>query len=328
MHKIAVLDDFQNVSMNFGNWAALREHAEITVYRDHIDDEDELVERLLPYDVLCVMRERTWFRRSLLERLPNLKMIASTGPWNAAIDMDATDDLGVVVCGTGTSLTAASELTWALILAAARNLPREFDSFRKGGWQVSVGADLHGKTLGLIGLGYTGAATARIAHAFGMKTLAWSQNMTAESAAKLGVQYVPKDELLASSDIVSIHVRLSDRTRDLVAARELALMKPSAYLINTARGPIVSEEALIDALRSRAIAGAAIDVYEREPLPPDHPFRSLDNLLATSHVGYVTDGSYEIYYGESVENIRAWIDGHPIRRLTSTQREIGYESKK
>jgi phosphoglycerate dehydrogenase-like enzyme len=326
MHKIAVLDDFQNVALNFGDWAGLREHADITVFRDHLDDEDALAERLRPFDVLCVMRERTWFRRSLLERLPNLKLLASTGPWNAAIDIEAADALGITVCGTATSLTAASELSWALILAAVRDLPKEVASFRGGGWQVSVGTDLHGKTLGLLGLGYTGAATARIAHAFGMKTIAWSQNMTAESAGKLGVQYVSKDELMARSDILSIHVRLSERTRGLVGARELALMKPQAYLINTARGPIVSQDALIDALRRRQIAGAGVDVFDVEPLPADHPFRALDNLIATSHIGYVTKGSYEHYYGESVENIRAWIKGKPIRTLTADRREIAYEA--
>lgn len=327
MHKIAVLDDFQNVSQNFGDWGELANRAEITVYRDHIDDECALVARLLPYDILCVMRERTWMTRSLLQKLPNLKMIASTGPWNAAIDLEATQELGITVCGTATSLTAASELTWALILAAVRKLPQEVASFRSGGWQVAVGMDLHGKTLGLLGLGSTGSATARIAHAFGMKTIAWSQNMTEEGAAKLGVRYVSKDELIASSDILSIHVRLSERTRGMIGAAELASMKPAAFLINTARGPIVDEAALVDALRRRTIAGAGIDVYGTEPLPADHPFRTLDNLVATSHVGYVTEGSYDLYYGESVENIRAWIEGKPIRTLSPEKREISYVSE-
>jgi phosphoglycerate dehydrogenase-like enzyme len=326
MHKIAILDDFQNTSMKFGEWASLRENAEITVFSDHIDNEDALVERLLPFDILCVMRERTWFPRSVLTRLTNLKMLASTGPWNAAIDIEAADELGITVCGTASSLTAASELTWALILAAVRDIPREVASFRNGGWQVSVGRDLNGKTMGLLGLGYSGSATARVAQAFGMRTIAWSQNMTTESAARYGAQYVSKDELLATSDILSIHVRLSDRTRNLIGARELSLMQPHALLVNTARGPIVSEKALIDALNRKQIAGAAMDVFDVEPLPSSHPFRTMDNVIATSHIGYVTEGSYEFYYGESVENIRAWIKGEPIRTLTAERREISYQT--
>jgi phosphoglycerate dehydrogenase-like enzyme len=326
MHKIAILDDYQNTSLKFGNWDGLRKHADITIFSDHIDDEDALVERLYPYDILCVMRERTWFPKSLLSRLKNLKMLASTGPWNAAIDIEATDELGITVCGTASSLTAAAEHAWALILAAARHIPREVESFRKGGWQVGVGSDLNGKTIGLLGLGYTGSVTARVAQAFGMRTIAWSQNMTAESAAKLGVQYVSKDELMAESDILSIHVRLSERTRGIVGARELSLMQPHALLVNTARGPIVDEDALVVALRQKQIAGAALDVFGIEPLPSDHPFRTLDNLIATSHVGYVTEGSYELYYGQSVENIRAWIDGAPIRVLTAECREISYQT--
>ncbi|RZF23699.1 D-2-hydroxyacid dehydrogenase family protein [Paraburkholderia sp. UYCP14C] len=326
MHKIAILDDFQNTSLKFGDWASLRNQAEITVFTDHIDNEDALVERLLPFDILCVMRERTWFPRSVLARLPNLKMLASTGPWNAAIDIEAADDLGITVCGTASSLTAAAEQTWALILAAARDIPREVASFRSGGWQVSVGRDLNGKTIGLLGLGYSGSVTARVAQAFGMRTIAWSQNMTAESAATHGAQYVSKDKLFATSDILSIHVRLSERTRNLIDARELSLMQAHALIVNTARGPIVNEEALIDALKRKQIAGAALDVFDVEPLPQNHPFRTMDNVIATSHIGYVTEGSYEFYYGESVENIQAWIKGKPIRTLTAERREISYRT--
>lgn len=326
MHKIAILDDFQNTSLQFGNWDSLRKSAEITVFTDHIDNEDALVERLQPYDILCVMRERTWFPQSVLSRLRNLKLLASTGPWNAAIDIEAADELGITVCGTASSLTAAAELTWALILAAVRHIPREISSFRNGGWQVSVGSDLSGKTIGLLGLGYSGSVTARVAQAFGMRIIAWSQNMTAESAAKHGAQYVSKDELLASSDILSLHVRLSERTRNLIGAHELSLMQPHALLVNTARGPIVNEEALIDALDRKQIAGAAMDVFDVEPLPADHPYRSMDNVIATSHIGYVTEGSYEFYYGESVENIGAWIRGEPIRVLTADRREISYQT--
>jgi phosphoglycerate dehydrogenase-like enzyme len=324
MHNIAILDDFQNTALRFGNWNSLREHADITVITNTISEESELVERLRPYDILCVMRERTWFTRSVLSKLPNLKLLASTGPWNAAINIEAAHELGITVCGTASSPTAAAELAWALILAATRHIPREVASFRKGGWQVSVGGDLHGKTIGLLGLGYTGGATARVAQAFGMRTIAWSQNMTQESAAKFGASYVSKEELLAASDILSIHVRLSDRTRNLIGAKELAMMQPHALLVNTARGPIVNEKALIDALSEKQIAAAALDVFDQEPLPPQHPFRSMDNVIATSHIGYVTDESYRIYYGESVENIRAWIADTPVRVLTPAQREISY----
>ncbi|GAB5096229.1 D-2-hydroxyacid dehydrogenase family protein [Caballeronia sp. HLA56] len=325
MHKIAILDDFQNTSLKFGNWNGLREHAEIDVFTDHIDDEAELIERLRPYDILCVMRERTRFTRNVLSKLENLKLLASTGPWNAAIDIEAADELGIMVCATASSLTAAAEHTWALILAAARHIPSEAASFREGGWQVSVGRDLNGKTIGLLGLGYSGSVTARVAQAFGMKTIAWSQNMTPEAAAKHGATYVTKEELLARSDILSIHVRLSERTRDLIGAAELATMKPNALLVNTARGPIVNERALIEALQRGQIAGAALDVYDMEPLPAGHSLRSMSNVIATSHIGYVTEDSYAIYYGESVENIRAWIEGKPIRVITADKREIGYE---
>ncbi|SAL65808.1 D-isomer specific 2-hydroxyacid dehydrogenase [Caballeronia arvi] len=327
MHNIAILDDFQNTALRFGDWDSLREHADITVFTDTISDENDLIERLQPYDILCVMRERTWFTRSVLSRLPNLKLLASTGPWNAAIDIEAAQDLGITVCGTASSPTAAAELAWALILAATRHIPREVASFRRGGWQVSVGSDLHGKTIGLLGLGYTGGATARVAQAFGMRAIAWSQNMTQESAAKCGALYVSKEALLAESDILSVHVRLSDRTRDLIGARELRMMQRHALLVNTARGPIVNEQALIDALREKRIACAALDVFDQEPLPAEHPFRSLDNVIATSHIGYVTDESYRLYYGESVENIRAWISGTPVRVLTPARREISYTTQ-
>ena len=324
MHNIAILDDFQNTALRFGDWNSLREHADITVFTKTIGSENELVERLQPYDILCVMRERTWFTRNVLSRLPNLKLLASTGPWNAAIDIEAAHELGITLSGTASSPTAAAELAWALILAATRHIPGEVASFRRGGWQVSVGGDLHGRTIGLLGLGYTGGATARVAQAFGMRTIAWSQNMTRESAALHGAVYVSKEELLAASDMLSIHVRLSERTRNLVGATELSMMQAHALLVNTARGPIVNEQALIAALREKRIAGAALDVFDQEPLAAEHPFRSMENVIATSHIDYVTDESYRIYYGESVENIRAWIAGSPVRVLTPARREISY----
>jgi len=313
MHNIAVLDDFQNVSRKFGSWAVLLTVAEVTVFNDHLDDEDALVQRLQPFDVLCVMRERTPLKASLLRRLPRLRMIATTGNWNASIDLDVAQSLGITTCGTETFLSGQAELTWGLILASVRNLPAEMTSFRKGGWQVSVGGDLNGKTLGILGLGNSGALIARYAHAFGMRVVAWSQNMTAEAASRHGASLVSKDELFSISDVVSIHLRLSDRTRGLVGTKELALMKPKSYLVNTSRGPIVDEIALLETLQKRRIAGAALDVYDIEPLPAGHSFRALPNLIATPHVGYVTESTYETFYGESIENIQAWIAGRPIR---------------
>ncbi len=324
MHEIAILDDYQNVALEFGDWAGLRSQAHITVFNDSLKDEEALVKRLQRFDVLCVMRERTRLSRSLLSRLPKLRLIATTGPWNAAIDMQAAEDLGITVCGTGTSPTATPELTWALIFAAMRRLDRELSSFREGGWQVSVGTELSGNTLGILGLGRAGGRVARMAQAFGMRVIAWSQNLTPERAAEQGAAYVSKEELFRQSDLVSIHVRLSDRTRDLVGATELAWMKPTAWLINTARGPIVNEEALYQALQQRQIAGAAVDVHDPEPLPTDHRWRRLDNFIGTSHIGYVTRRSYGVYYGHSVENIAAWMQGKPMRVLTTTQREIDY----
>ena len=320
MHHIAVLDDFQNVSQQFGDWAGLHSVAKVTVFNDHLVDEDALVQRLLPFDVLCVMRERTPLTRGLLHRLPKLRMIATTANWNASIDIEVAESLGITVCGTETLLSGQSELTWALILALVRRLPTEMASFRQGGWQVSVGGDLNGKTIGVLGLGNSGSSIARYAQAFGMRVVAWSQNMTAESASRHGAALVSKDELFGASDILSVHVRLSDRTRGLVGARELSLMKPRSYLVNTSRGPIVDEAALLDILQRQGIAGAAVDVFDTEPLPADHPFRRLPNLIGTSHIGYVTEGSYEVFYGETVENIRAWIEGQPIRKITSASR--------
>lgn len=325
MHRIAVLDDYQRVAHRFADWASLAPHAEVRFFHEKMDPQ-ELVERLRPFDILCVMRERTWLTRELLEQLPNLRLIASTGNWNAAIDMEAAEALGITVCATGSSLTAAGELTWTLLLACARQLPREMEAFRGGGWQQTVGMDLAGRTLGLIGLGYAGTAVARYGQAFGMRVLAWSQNLTPAAAAEKGAEYASKEELLRRSDFVSIHVRLSERTRGLVGAPEFALMKETAYLVNTARGPIVDEAALLEALRSRRIAGAAADVFSPEPAPADHPLRRQENFLGTSHIGYVTEDSYRIYYGESLENIRAWIAGRPIRTITSQRREVDYVS--
>jgi phosphoglycerate dehydrogenase-like enzyme len=306
--KIAVLDDYQGVALKLADWSAIAQRAQIDVFNDHLSDAGAVVGRLLPYDVVCVMRERTPLKRDIIERLPNLKLIASTGPRNASIDLEAAAAHGIKVVHTGYFGSPTVELTWALILGSARHLTVEAAAVRNGGWQHTIGADLSGQTLGILGLGNLGSKVAQVALAFGMKVIAWSQNLTAEKCAAAGATLVSKDDLLQQSDFVSIHLVLSDRSRGLVGARELSLMKPSARLINTSRGPIVVEADLIRALESGRIAGAAIDVYDIEPLPADHPYRKQANLLATPHIGYVSRGLYERFYRDSVSNILAWLE--------------------
>ena len=306
--KIAILDDYQNVALRMADWSALAGRAEITVFDDHLADPVAIVERLAPFDVICVMRERTPLPREILQRLPKLKLIASTGARNASIDMAAARELGIAVTATGYRSTSTIELTWALILASVRPVIRENEAVRDGRWQTSIGDELSGKILGVLGLGNIGAPVARIGLAFGMKIIAWSQNMTPEKAETAGATLVSKDELFRQADIVTIHLILSGRTRGLVGAAELALMKPTSRLINTSRGPIVDEAALVKALRSHALAGAAIDVFDQEPLPSQHPFRTMDNVLATPHIGYVTENLYRTFYGDAVTSITAWLD--------------------
>ena len=306
--KIAILDDYQNVGLKMTDWSALSGRAEIAVFNDHVADPSALVERLLPFEVVCVMRERTPLPREVLERLPRLKLIASTGSRNPSIDMEAAKELGITVTATGYRSSPTIELTWALLLASVRGIVQENNSIRDGGWQKSVGQDLKGTTLGVVGLGNVGGQVARIGLAFGMKIIAWSQNMTPEIAEAAGARLVSKDELFRQADIVTIHLILSGRTKGIVGAAELGLMKPTSRLINTSRGPIVDEASLIKALRSHAIAGAAIDVFDQEPLPLEHPFRSMDNVLTTPHVGYVTEGLYRMFYADTVANISAWLN--------------------
>jgi phosphoglycerate dehydrogenase-like enzyme len=306
--RIAILDDYQNVALEMADWSALSKRADIAVFSDHVSDPSALVERLLPFDVVCAMRERTPLPREVLQSLRQLRLIASTGPRNASIDMAAAGELGITVTHTGYSSWPTIELTWALILASARGIVQENNSIRHGGWQKSLGQDLKGKTLGVVGLGNIGRQVARMGLAFGMKIIAWSENMTPEIAEAAGAALVSKNELFRQADIVTIHVVLSERTKGLVGAAELGLMKPTSRLINTSRGPIVDEGSLIQALRSHAIAGAAIDAFDQEPLPAEHPFRSMDNVLATPHIGYVAEGLYRTFYGDAVANITAWLD--------------------
>jgi phosphoglycerate dehydrogenase-like enzyme len=308
--QIAVLDDYQNAALESADWSVLRDRADITVFEDHLADPDAVIERLLPFDVVCVMRERTPLPRKVIERLPNLKLIASTGSANASIDVAAAGDRGITVVHTGYRSDPTVEFTWALILACARHIVTESNSVRSGGWQQTVGVDLRGKTLGVLGLGNVGSEVARIGSAFGMKLIAWSQNMTAETAKATGAILVSKDQLFERADILTIHLVLSSRTRGLVGAAELEKMKPTAWLINASRGPIVEEQALITALQNKRLAGAAIDVFDIEPLPPSHPFRTLDNVLATPHIGYVSQDLYKTFYEDTVSNIRKWLDTH------------------
>lgn len=307
--KIAILDDYQNVALQMADWTALSKRAEVTVFTDHLSDPDAIIRRLEPFDVVCIMRERTLLSRDTIARLPNLKLIASTAFRNAAIDVEAAKERGIAIAHTGYRSTPTIEMTWALILASARNIVDESVSVRSGGWQQGLGEELEGKTLGVLGLGNVGTPVARIGAAFGMKVVAWSQNMTADAAQRAGAELVSKEQLFEQADILTVHLVLSDRSRGLVGARQLASMKPTAKLVNTSRGPIVDEAALIDVLKHRRIAGAAIDVFDREPLPKDHPFRTLPNVIATPHVGYVARGLYETFYGDTVKNIAQWLDG-------------------
>jgi phosphoglycerate dehydrogenase-like enzyme len=306
--KIAILDDYQNIALRMADWSPVASRAEISVFNDHVADPEELVKRLLPFDVICVMRERTPLPRAVIERLPQLKLIASTGSRNASIDVAAAKERGIRITATGYRSTPTIEMTWALILASERHVVQESNSVRAGGWQTSIGRELDGKVLGVLGLGNIGGQVARIGRAFGMQVIAWSQNLTAEVAREAGATWVSKDELFRRADIVTIHLILSDRTRGLVGAREIALMRPTSRLVNTSRGPIVDEAGLIEALQSRRIAGAALDVFDREPLPANHPFRHLDSVLATPHIGYVGESLYRTFYGDAVAAIAAWLD--------------------
>jgi phosphoglycerate dehydrogenase-like enzyme len=311
--KIAILDDYQNVALEMADWSALSKRAEITVFNDHVSEPSALVERLLPFDVVCVMRERSPLPRIVIESLPNLKLIASTGSGNASIDTAAAGDHGIAVVYTGYRSDPTIEFTWALILASARHIVTESNSVRSGGWQQTVGTDLRGKTLGVLGLGRIGSHVARIGGAFGMNLIAWSQNMTPEAAQAAGAILVSKDQLFERADILTIHLVLSSRTRGLVGAAELERMKPTARLINASRGPIVDEQALISVLKNKQIAGAAIDVFDTEPLPPSHPFRTLDNVLATPHIGYVSQGLYKTFYEDTVSNILKWLETEEVQ---------------
>jgi phosphoglycerate dehydrogenase-like enzyme len=313
--RLAILDDFEDVALKLADWDSLGPGIKIDVFRDNIKEETALVKRLLPYDILVIMRERTRFPRTLIEKLSNLKLLVTTGARNLAIDTAACKESGITVCGTESSRTAPAELAWALILSSLRKIPQLDRAVRDGRWGDGIGSGLAGKTLGVLGLGKLGTQVTRVGLAFGMNVIAWSQNLTPEKAAGIGAVRVNKDEFFSAADIITIHVVLSDRTRGLVGARELGLMKPSAYLINTSRGPIIDEKALIAALTENHITGAGLDVFETEPLPPDHPFLRLANTVITPHVGYVSKEGFQIYFSQAREDVAAWLAGKPIRIL-------------
>jgi phosphoglycerate dehydrogenase-like enzyme len=313
--RVAILDDYQDVARRMADWSSLPSGVNVVVFQDHLAAEAAVAARLAEFDVVVAMRERTPFPRTLLERLPRLRLLVTTGMRNASIDLRAATDRGVLVCGTGGLPYPTAELAWALILSLVRRVPREDRATRLGGWQETLGTGLNGKTLGVLGLGTLGSRVVRIGRAFEMDVVAWSQNLTAERAAAAGARLVDRDELLGRADVVTIHLVLSERTRGLIGARELALMQKTAYLVNTSRGPIVEEHALIRALEAGAIAGAGLDVYDEEPLPRDHPFRRLPNTVITPHLGYVTEETYRIFYGEALEGVRAYLAGAPVRVL-------------
>jgi phosphoglycerate dehydrogenase-like enzyme len=326
--RVAILDDYQQVSLASTDWSAVRSLAEIDVFAKHIASTEALVSALDPYDVIVAMRERTFFDASRLGQLPRLRLLVTTGMANTSIDLAAAAAQGITVCGTGGSAYSTAELTWGLILALVRHIPEEDRRMKtvgraggaalgvSGGWQQTVGTDLHGKKLGLVGLGHQGQTVAKIGRAFGMKLAAWSQNLDPDIAKKAHAEAVSKEELFSSCDVVTVHYKLGPRSVGLVGAAELALMKPSAYLVNTSRGPIVDSAALLSALRSGSIAGAALDVFDVEPLPLSDPLRSAPNVVLTPHLGYVTEDAYQVFYGDAAQDIVAFASGSPVRVLS------------
>lgn len=313
--QIAVIDDWQDVARDVVDWSALDSIGEVSFVHDYPADNQTLAKRLGAFEVICVMRERTRFDADLLRQLPKLKLLVTGGMRNAALDLKAAAELGIQVCGTDSYKHAAPELTWALIMAATRNLVVEANALRAGKWQQGLGGDLHGKTLAILGLGSIGQRVAQFGQVFGMRVIAWSENLTPERAAEAGVTHVSKQQLFEQADVLSVHLVLSERSRGLVDSQALAWMKPSALLVNTARGPIVDEAALIKALQKNRLAGAALDVFDVEPLPVNHPFRTLENVLATPHVGYVSQQNYHQFFSQMIEDIQAWSAGEPIRLL-------------
>jgi phosphoglycerate dehydrogenase-like enzyme len=317
MLRAAILDDYQNVALKLADWSSVAKEVEVKVFTGPIGDDDAVIKTLQGFAIVNMMRERTSFNRKVIEGLPDLKLLITTGARNASIDLKACAERGITVCGTGGFGSPTTGIAVGLILELTRRVGFENARMKAGeAWQVTLGQDLEGMTLGVLGLGKLGQKVAGVAKAFGMKVIAWSQNLTPEKAKEAGAEYVTKEELFAKSDIVSIHVVLSDRSRGLVGAKEIGLMKKTAFLVNTARAPIVDSKALMAALQSKSIAGAGLDVFEVEPLPLDSPWRKMDNVVLTPHLGYVSEQNYRKQYPEVVEDIRAWLDGKPLRVLS------------
>ena len=318
MVRAAILDDYQNVALKFADWSAIAKDVQVKVFNAPLGDDNAVIKTLQGFAIVNMMRERTPFNRKVIEGLPDLKLLITTGARNNSIDLKACAEFGVTVCGTAGFGNPTAAIAVGLMLELTRHIGFENARMKAGApWQVTVGHDLEGKTLGVLGLGKLGQRVAGVAKALGMKVIAWSQNLTPEKAKESGTEYVSKEDLFRNADVISIHVVLSDRTRGLVRAKDLGLMKKTAYLINTSRGPIVEEKALIAALNSKSIAGAGLDVFDIEPLPTDHPFRKMDNVVLTPHLGYVSEENYRTFYSGVVEDIRAWLDGKPVRMLTA-----------
>lgn len=313
-HRCAILDDYQTIALKLADWPTLEHKIDITVFDKPFVSAEETIAALKEFEIVCAMRERTHFTREVLTALPNLKLLLTSGMKNAAFDMEAAKERGITVCGTGGFGNPTAGLAIGLMLELTRHIGFENARMHAGEpWQITMGEDLEGKTLGVVGLGKLGTKVATIAKALGMNVIAWSQNLTPEACTAAGATYATKDELFAAADIITIHLILSKRTRGLITRDDLARMKPSAYLINTARGPIVDEAALLDVLQQKKIAGAGLDTFGQEPLPVEHPLRKLDNVVLTPHLGYVTEQGYRRYYGDMVEDIAAWLDGKPVR---------------
>jgi phosphoglycerate dehydrogenase-like enzyme len=315
--RCAILDDYQNVALKVADWSKVKGEIEIKVFQEHLVGADKVIAALQGCSIIVAMRERTAFPKAVIDALPDLKLLITTGMRNASIDTEAAKARGITVCGTGTFGNPTSGIAIGLMLELTRRIGYENARLHSGAlWQTTIGLDLEGMTLGVLGLGKLGIRTANIAKAFGMKVIAWSQNLTAEKCREAGVEYAAKDDLFRQSDFITIHVVLSQRTRGLIGSGELGLMKPSAFVINTSRGPIIDQTALIAALRERKIAGAGLDVFDTEPLPLDHPFRKMDNVVITPHLGYVSEQNYRRYFGDAVDDIRGFLDGKPVRVLS------------
>jgi len=318
VYRCAILDDYQNVALKMADWSPIAKDVEVTVFNEHLGGQDKVIKALADFDIICGMRERTAFSRAVIGALPKLKLLITTGARNASFDLKASSDRNVIVCGTPSVGNPTAGIAIGLMLELTRRVGYENARMKAGeAWQTTIGLDLGGLTLGVIGLGKLGQRVARIAKAFGMDVIAWSQNLTAERCREAGVEYANKEDLLQRADILTIHVVLSQRTRGLIGAKELGLMKPGAYLINTSRGPIVDEAELLAALKEKRLAGAGLDTFDIEPLPVDHPLRSLNNVVLTPHLGYVSLQNYRAYFAGVVEDIRAFLDGKPVRVITA-----------